>query len=83
MLQVATEEADKGMLKLLETANKETSLILGDFNHHIDLESSAGEKEHDKILLDFIEACLMQYHLKEPTRWKNILDLVITSDVNM
>lgn len=32
----ATDEADRGMCKLLDMANEETSLIMGDFNYHID-----------------------------------------------
>src|SRR6218665_1068005 len=79
----ATEESDHGMYKLLERANKETSLIMGDFNYHVDWENSEGEKEHDRIFLDFIETSFMQQHVMEPTRGKNILDLVITSDENM
>ena len=30
----ATEEVDQGMYKLLETANKDTALIMGDFSCH-------------------------------------------------
>src|SRR6218665_833145 len=56
---------------------------MGDFNYHIDWENSEGEKEPDIIFLDFIETNFMQQHVMEPTRGKNILDLVITSDENM
>src|SRR6218665_854562 len=57
--------------------------IMGDFNYHIDWEYSEGEKEPDRIFLDFIETSFMQQHVTEKTRGKNILDLVITSDENM
>src|SRR6218665_1400464 len=56
---------------------------MGDFNYHIDSENSEGEREPDRIFLDFIETSFMQQHVMEPTRGKNILDLVITSDENM
>src|SRR6218665_3810021 len=79
----ATEESAHGMYKVLERANKETATIMEDFNYHIDWENSEGEKEHDRIFLDFIETSFMQQHVMEPTRGKNILDLVITSDENM
>ena len=46
-------------------------------------ENSEGEREPDRIFLDFIETSFMQQHVMEPTRWKTILDLVITSDENM
>ena len=36
----ATDEADQGTCKLLELANKETSVIMGDFNYHIDWENA-------------------------------------------
>src|SRR6218665_3378598 len=79
----ATEEANQGMYKLLERANKETSMIMGYFNYHIDLENSEGEREQYRLFMDFIEASFMQQHVMEPIRGDNILDLVITSDVNM
>src|SRR6218665_3513513 len=79
----ATEEANQGMYKLLERANKETSLIMGDFNYHVDWENSEGEREQARLFLDFIEASFMQQHVMEPTRGDNILDLVLTSDENM
>ena len=79
----ATEEADQGMCKLLEMANKETALIMGDFNYHIDWETLEGEREKDRRFLDFVDACFMQQHVMEPTRGDNILDLVITTDENM
>src|SRR6218665_477551 len=78
-----TEEADQRMYKLLGKANKETSLIMGDFNYHIDWENSEGEREQDRIFLDFIEASFMQQHVMEPTRGNNILDSVIIFDENM
>ena len=71
------------MYKLLEMASKETALIMGDFNYHIDWENSEGEREQDRLFIDFIEASFMQQHAMEPTRGDNILDLEITSDVNM
>src|SRR6218665_3602107 len=83
MVPDATEESDHGMYKLLERANKETALIMGDFNYHVDWENSEGDKEPDRIFLDFIETNFMQQHVMEPTRGKNILDLVITSDESM
>jgi len=79
----ATEESYHGMYKSLERANKETALIMGDFNYYIDWENSEEEKEPDRIFLDFIETSFVQQHFMEPTRGKNILDLVITSDENM
>jgi len=51
------------LYKLLETANKEMSLIMGDLNYHIDWENSEGENEYDRIFLDFIEASFMQQHV--------------------
>src|SRR6218665_1637188 len=71
------------MYKLLEKANKETALIMWDFNYHIDWENSEGERESDRIFLDFIETSFMRQHVMEPTRGKNVLDFVITSDENM
>src|SRR6218665_1683552 len=59
---LATEESNHGMCKLLERANKETALIMGDFNYHIDWENSEGEREPDRIFLDFIETSFMQKH---------------------
>src|SRR6218665_3108885 len=79
----ATEEANQSRYKLLERANKETSMIMGDFNYHIDWEISEEEREQDRLFVDFIEASFMQQHVMEPTRGDNIFDLGITSDINM
>ena len=62
---------------------KKQVLIMGDFNFpHINwdtLESDSDGSQFRDLLLDNY---LVQ-HVKEPTRNDNILDLVITSDVNM
>jgi ribonucleases P/MRP protein subunit RPP40 len=79
----ATEEADQGLHALLEKANKETALIMGDFNYHIDWIKMEGERKEDRIFVDFIEACFMQQYVMEPTRGDQILDLIIASEENM
>ena len=79
----ATEEEDQGLRKLLEMANRETSLIMGDFNYHIDWERLEGERGKDWIFLDWVNANFMQQHVMEPTRGENTLDLVLTTDENM
>ena len=52
----ATEEADRGMCKLLEMANKGTSLIMGDFHYHIDWGNL--EEERGKIFCYIRKYCL-------------------------
>src|SRR6218665_1619013 len=62
-----------------------TTMLIGKIdwdNYHIDWENSEGEREQDRLFVDFIEASFTQQHVMEPTRGDNILDLVITSDVN-
>jgi len=51
---------------------------MGDFYYHIDWENSKGEKEHDRIFLDFTEANWGQLRLKE----KNLESAVRGIEVN-
>src|ERR1700733_9798909 len=53
---------------------------MGDFNYHINWERLEGEREKDRIFLDFVNANFMQQHVMEPTREQNTLDLVLTTD---
>ena len=43
-------------------------MIMRDFNYYVDWEHSEGEREQDRLFLDFIEASFMQQHVMEPTR---------------
>ena len=67
---------------IAQAANKEV-LIMGDFNFpyiNWDTLESDSDGSHFRDLL--LDNYLIQ-HVKEPTRNNNVLDLVITSDVNM
>lgn len=47
------KKADQEMCKLLEMANKETSMITGDFSYHIELRTSGEDRAKNQIFLDF------------------------------
>ena len=81
--QVANEEELKELYEAINVASKGSVLIMGDFNfpsiNWVTLEcDSVGEEFRDIIYDNF----LVQ-HVKYPTRENNILDLVLTSDINM
>ena len=55
-----------------------------DFNYsHIDWSTLEGNSHKDSAFVDCIMDSLLTQHVKEPTRDKNILDLVLTSDPGM
>ena len=81
--QAAEERELDEMFEAIKGASKGRILLMGDFNYpSINWETlecdSAGSKFMDLVLDNYL--C---QHVKVPTRDRNVLDLVITSDVNM
>ena len=58
------------------------SIILGDFNCHINWENREGDGE-GKRLLDFASDNFLTQWVREPTRGNNVLDLVFTTEDNI
>ena len=81
--QVASDQELEELFTVIQNASKGQVLIMGDFNYpNIDwntLESDQNGVAFRDLILDNY---LFQ-HVKVPTRDKNVLDLVITSDENM
>ena len=77
-----SEETEEGLYEIIGRANKETTIIMGDFNYHIDWEESEGEKWQDKKFLEVFNDAFLQQHVVELTREgsKYILDLIMTSE---
>jgi len=80
-----TEETEKGLYEVIANASKESTVIMGDFNYHIDWEESEGERTQDKKFLDLVNDAFLQQQVTEITREgsKYILDLVLTNEENM
>ena len=81
--QVADHNEIKELFDVIEMASRGPLLIMGDFNYpHINwdnFESDANGSEFRDLVLDNY----LHQHVKLPTRDKNILDLILTSDVSM
>jgi hypothetical protein len=82
------EETDSGLFELIGKASKETAIIMGDFNFHVDWENMTGQNNKDNKFIDFINGAFLQQHVSEPTREvpgqaENILDLVISTEDNL
>ena len=77
------ESVDNGLCELLGRVSQESVLIMGDFNYHINWINMEGERHQDNKFLDCINGEFLHQHVMNPTRNKNILDLVITSDENI
>ena len=82
---VCEEEKEKGLYEVIEKASRESAVIMGDFNYHINWEESEGERAQDKKFLDLVNDAFLQQRVSEITREgsKYILDLVLTNEENM
>ena len=68
---------------MYEEMSKGEVIIMGDFNYgdiDWDLRKSGNL---GKEFLDLVDDCFLWQHVKVPTRGKNILDLVLSSEENM
>ena len=73
-------EKDRELYTLLSTlVDNRVSLVVGDFNCHIDWEERDPTAEGTP-LLEFVDDNYLTQWVKEPTRGDNILDLVLTSE---
>lgn len=81
--QAAEDDEVKELFKAIETASNEQVMIMGDFNYpKINWETF----ECDSYGVLFRDLLLDNYlfqNVRDPTRENNILDLVISSDVNL
>ena len=77
------ENTDNGLCELINRVSKESVVIMGDFNYHINWEHMKGERPQDTKFLDCVNGAFLQQHIMDPTRNKNILDLVMTSEENI
>jgi len=82
---VLEEETEKGLYEVIKRASRESTVIMGDFNYHIDWEESEGEKIQDRKFLELVNDTFLQQKVTEITREgsKYILDLVLTNEENM
>lgn len=76
----ADKEMDLGLRGLMETICKDTFILMGDFNYHIDWHKQVGERQQDKEFLELMENNHLIQVVDKPTRGENTLDLVITSE---
>ena len=71
------------MFRAISIASKYQALIMGDFNYPginwVTLEADSMSQS----FLDLTQDCFLIHHVSVPTRNKNILDLVMTTEANM
>ena len=79
----ANEEVDKGLYELITRSNKESVIIMGDFNFHVNWNTLEGETRKDRQFMQVIEDEFLSQLIKEPTRGGNTLDLLLTSDKDL
>ena len=73
-------EKDKNLYGLLDSlVDGRVSIVMGDFNTHIDWETKEPCAENAP-LLEFVNDGFLSQWVKEPTRGDNILDLVLTTE---
>lgn len=82
-----SESADKkendSLFSNIRMASKGPVLIMGDFNYRginwTEYEASGEGSDFLKVIDD----CYLEQHVKESTRGKNVLDLILTTELNM
>jgi len=79
----AKDDEVKSMYEAIEKASSCQSLILGDFNCPSIDWSTLHCDSSDQHFVHLIQNCFLHQHVHEPTRGKNILDLVLTTELAM
>lgn len=79
----STVDQDQSLYRdLAEQATEGNVILVGDFNCHVDWERLSGDLESMR-LVEFSNDCFLTQMVDEPTRGRNILDLVFTSEEEM
>ena len=75
---------DKNLYDLLNVVIKENIILMGDFNfgNNIDWKSNVSHGQGKLFLKCIVKKFLIQ-HVDQPTRDSNILDLIISSDIDL
>jgi len=79
----ATAAETDAIINQIKTYSRFKSVILGDFNYpdiNWKLNEAVGNSQ---IFVDVIEDCFLWQHIQMPTRGKNILDLVLSTEQHM
>ncbi len=80
---LATDEEVQSILRNIRKYANYRLLLMGDFNYReINWEDSYSDAE-GKEFMNTVNDCFLTQHVIKPTRGKNILDLVLTSEPGM
>ena len=81
--QTGTEKEIYDMFRAISIASKYQALIMGDFNYQgINWETLEADSMSQGFF-DLTQDCFLMQHVLVPTRYNNILDLVITTKANV
>jgi len=81
---VASEQEVQEMFRAVTEASKGRCLIVGDFNYPtINWQSFESATREDEKFVDLLQDNFLFQHVHTATRDKNILDLVISSEISM
>lgn len=76
----SSTESDNGLFELLDKVSRSRAVIMGDFNYP-DLDWSNDDKtDVSHPFVDCLGRNFLYQHVTEPTRGKNYLDLVLSTD---
>ena len=79
----ASQNEVSELFKAINLTSKHQVLIMGDFNYPGVKWNTLESDKDGELFLDLVQDCFLFQHVREPTRDKNILDLVITSEMGM
>ena len=79
----ASDEEVKAICDLIKHFSQFDSVLIGDFNYP-DINWRLRESGNQgSEFLDLVNDCFLSQHVKEPTRGKNILDLIFSTEPSM
>ena len=73
-------DENKKVHNAIKEVSKRDSIIMGDFNHgHIQWTSLQSPGREEQEFLNCVQDSFLSQHMLEPTRGKNLLDIVLSS----
>ena len=77
-------EVDSLLASVKRHAEDSTAVIMGDFNYGgIDWGGMQGSTVGERDFIDVINDCFLEQHVDRPTRKSNILDLIMSTEINV
>ena len=81
--QLATKVEEMNLLRLIKHYSNKSLIVIGDFNYRDIHWPTLQTKGEGQELLDLLDESFLFQHVDKPTRGRNILDLIISTEEDM